>query len=252
MSRAETIRAAGIRILAIAALAVGVLGQAHAALIVGRWDPAFGAPYSNLGWRGSLTADIPDSCAGFSLRGTNLLLPLNCPSMNVLAADVEFYNTGNTGVTLETVNFEPTTELFAVIRDADNNVLGWTTYFTGSQQSESKIAQIDGSNPYFGLQLVYNLRTQQTDAYLWWTLNDPDACIQRNLGSYIVANLSPQYCFGGNGNPGRGGRSNPDNSPTLRAVVTFQEVPEPGSLALAGAALVLLALALRPHRRPAH
>jgi len=36
--------------------------SAHAAVYTGNWDPAFGAGYSGLGWKGEATFVIPDAC----------------------------------------------------------------------------------------------------------------------------------------------------------------------------------------------
>ena len=37
-------------------------GQAHGASFVGSWDPAFGSPFYNLGWEGTVQFTVPDQC----------------------------------------------------------------------------------------------------------------------------------------------------------------------------------------------
>lgn len=93
---------------AIAAAALlGAASPAHAIVYVGSFDPAFGAIFQNLGWRGSAEVVLPDACNGQT--GTFLnLSDLACGSGNFLTqkAKVEFYALNDTNkATIETLNF---------------------------------------------------------------------------------------------------------------------------------------------------
>jgi hypothetical protein len=88
--------------LALGLFALGVLGTAQAALYVGAWDPAFGNPYPNLGWRGSVTVFVPPSCDQAGTTGTvlvNNLPSATGPSCNgnaqVTSAQVVLYDLNN-------------------------------------------------------------------------------------------------------------------------------------------------------------
>jgi len=77
-----------LRLALIAAAAGAMLGPANAAVYTGNWDPAYGTPFPNLGWRGEATFVIPDIC------GTPATLSVfACPGMALLDATVEFYDT---------------------------------------------------------------------------------------------------------------------------------------------------------------
>src|SRR3954469_16382140 len=41
-------------------------GSAQAAVYSGRWDPSFGGIFPDLGWKGSATFILPDSCVGLT------------------------------------------------------------------------------------------------------------------------------------------------------------------------------------------
>ena len=45
----------------VAAAALGTAAPARAAAYVGAWDPTYGAPFTNLGWRGTVYFDLPAS-----------------------------------------------------------------------------------------------------------------------------------------------------------------------------------------------
>ena len=61
------------RSLALVALAAAAAGPAQAVYVVGNWDPDYGTPFGNLGWRGTITIEVPSAClaspvpAGYTL-----------------------------------------------------------------------------------------------------------------------------------------------------------------------------------------
>ena len=67
------------RSLALLALAAAAAGPAQAVYVVGNWDPAYGSPFGNLGWRGVVKADVPASCLA-QAAGTYPLIGLCSPA----------------------------------------------------------------------------------------------------------------------------------------------------------------------------
>jgi hypothetical protein len=235
------------RAAVIAVFALGFSGSASATFVVAEWDPAFGAPFSNLGWRGSLTADIPDTCTSQSFFGQSFTIAPNCPTpWSVVDARVQFYSLADTApvpATTEELDFTSLTRLLVVYRDSAGEVEGWTTYFTGARLSGNDPAALQASgvanlNAWFALQLTYSLRSGETEAVLRWNDNDPTACI--NALPPITSVLSSLFNFGSCFE----GRSDPSN----RAVATFRVVPAPGTLALVSAALGLAGAVTRRRR----
>lgn len=51
-----------IQISMFAAVAALGSGAAHSAVYTGSWDPSYGSPFPNLGWKGEATFYIPDAC----------------------------------------------------------------------------------------------------------------------------------------------------------------------------------------------
>jgi hypothetical protein len=81
-----------LRQVLMTAAAGAMLGSAHAAVYTGNWDPAYGVPFPNLGWRGEANFAVPDGC------GTPAVLSVfDCPGMAVLDAKVVFYDTSVSG-----------------------------------------------------------------------------------------------------------------------------------------------------------
>ena len=79
--------------LAVAGM-LGVAAPAHALLVSGSWDPAYGASFSGLGWNGTAEWFIPDACVGSS----GLVLNTDACSnggMSLMGATVNFYALGD-------------------------------------------------------------------------------------------------------------------------------------------------------------
>src|SRR4029453_15640182 len=49
-------------VLLTVAATLGSVGTAQAALYTGKWDPAYGAIFPNLGWEASAVFDVPAPC----------------------------------------------------------------------------------------------------------------------------------------------------------------------------------------------
>lgn len=96
-------------------------GSAQAAVYTGVWDPAFGAPFTNLGWRGNADFFVPDSCTP---EGT--VDVANAPSCGgqarVTLAQVEFYDLRSTAPhpdTIATLAFDPESLVIGTLRYVD-------------------------------------------------------------------------------------------------------------------------------------
>ncbi len=89
--------AAARRLLAGALLALSAALPAQAAIVVGTFDPAFGPFIPNLGFRGTVSVNVPDACfaqpAGFILNAD----ACSGNAMTMLSAHVELYNTTTPG-----------------------------------------------------------------------------------------------------------------------------------------------------------
>ena len=106
------------RTLALATLAVAGLGSAQATYVVGEWDPAYGAPFTNLGWRGTTTLAVDGSC--LLAPGTVINNGFSCPLMTVVSATVELYDLTNSLVTLDVLNFTSLVSLDYLVVDINN------------------------------------------------------------------------------------------------------------------------------------
>jgi hypothetical protein len=123
---------AGVRraLLAAAIAAGAITGPAQAAIVVGSFDPAFGAAIPNLGFRGTVTAFVPDACFAQPAGAILDTDPCSNGGMAVLTTSVDFYNVNTPG--------QPG---FAALNPAPafppGGVVGVVTGFDGvSQQNE--------------------------------------------------------------------------------------------------------------------
>ena len=110
-------------VLAAAALA----GQAQAAVYTGGWDPAYGAPFTNLGWRGTSSFAVPDSCEP---AGTaDISNATACGGLaQITSAQVELYDTQDAGqTTLAQLVFNPSSMLVNTLRYVGGDLTQLTT-----------------------------------------------------------------------------------------------------------------------------
>ncbi len=211
-----TTRAPWLRYLGGLACAAAMAMPAQAALVQGDWDPPYGAPFSDLGWRGSATIHVPTSCLAFS--GTVLNDTESCDEATVVSAIVELYNVASPEVTAETLIFTGATAVDSFFVQ-DGEVTAFSLFSTSRVQSNSPLAMI----PAFGTQALFELDISFTVVEEY-----PDVSVSTQ------ARL-PWYRFSGDSFEGG------DSS---IASVTVRTVAAPGSLGLAAAAL-LGAFALR-------
>lgn len=226
--------------LAAAVLAVAGAGTAQAAIYVGTWDPAYGAPFTagnnsfsidnipgayNLGWRGQEKIDVGSSCsAGVGAGLQTVAVGVNCTAQ-AISAFVQLYNAS---IPLDLVGLE-TLNWNAASLGAVNSLLyfngalvGFDTAFSTALQSAH--VKYLGDLVSFGLSLTYNLQASfGGDAFA-----ASDGPVP---GTTFVGPVLNWSTCGGDCGSGTNNRSIPIN-------FSVQVVPEPGSLALAALALI--------------
>ena len=65
-------------------LSLAAMAPARAAVIVGTFDPGFGGAFTNLGWRGSITLQVPDYCFTSALKRAQHTLDLMLEEMGIV------------------------------------------------------------------------------------------------------------------------------------------------------------------------
>ena len=204
---------------ACATLTVAAVGPAHATYVVGSWDPAYGMPFTNLGWRGTSTSDIPADCLALGNVGTVLNNGAACSLMSLVSARVEFYDLRDIGqTTVDTLDFSAAVAVSSIFLDTDTGALrGLGLRSLNSVLSTTPLARPGGTGvqAYFSLELV-TLTSGNSLARLHWGPNS-----ETGSGS----NDEAQY----------------PASVDVRVVPVPGVVPEPGSPALALAAFAALA-----------
>lgn len=200
--------AQSLRALATA-LSIGCLAPAQAAVYTGQWDPAYGAPFDGnpaLGWKGSAVFEVDDSCVALP-QPVDLL---SCPSFEVTSAEVVFYNDSAVGKpTVATLTFDGSSIDIFSAKFLTNGDLVWV--------------DSEFSNPINPPETFLNINDYKF--YLQFTTDG--------------VRMYHTLVTGGVNNPG----ACPETDPAVCGYsgdvveVTFQKVPEPGSLALVAAAL---------------
>jgi MYXO-CTERM domain-containing protein len=201
------------RLLAALAAAAALAGPAQAAFVQGDWDPPFGPPFPDLGWRGTTTIEVPLAC--LSLSGVIVNDGSLCPLMTVVNAEVQFYDVADTVPTVETLDFDALVAvdrifvLAGVVEAFALDSLG----FVFSNSPLGVTTPPPGAQAFFGLEVDFVIGSG-TEAVLAWKADDG----------------------------AEGGRSSPDFPAYVRITQTSDPapVPVPATLALTLAGLVLL------------
>jgi hypothetical protein len=187
----------------------GAVGPAQATLVVGSWDPPYGEPFPELGWRGSALFYIADDCK--TNDGVRVVI-LNCgvADMQVKSAKVELYNINNPDATLQVLDFSSDMWVLAAHFDANGVIDGVaaSTFFWALQPGLIPEAELSNGDPaYFKLVFDFDFQDGGTEAHLGYAIRQ---------GGII-----------------RGW----NNGEQFPATVALQVVPEPASAALLLAAL---------------
>lgn len=223
-------------------------GAANSALFRGAWDPRYGAPFDTppevLGWRGEVSFWIPEECIP-ALGGW--VSSKACANMRVETGEVVFYD-DLTSATIETFSYTSSSvDWFAAAFAADGSLTSIVSDYFDLRHPVSDFADIH----HYG----FSLQFIKSGVRMYHTLDidlgkvelgpiDPKLCLKFKLPGFICG-FSGTYSDG-------------TSAPAVS--VTFQRVPEPGSLALllvAGAVGLLVGARRRglvptlPSRRPA-
>lgn len=195
-------------------------GPAQAAVYTGVWDPTYGPPFSNLGWRGTADYFVPDSCVPTGTVDLNNATACGGGAI-ITAAQVQFYDITDTGqATISTLVFNPASMLVSTLRF----VSGELTQLTTSTSNLMHPAGLSG----FGV-------TAATSFGLDFTLTGPRLSWWKDC-SKCESEEERRLCLGGY-----------NDATNFAPAFVITRVPEPGTLALA--CLALLALAPRRLRR---
>lgn len=205
----STLQRAALALAGAAALA----GPAQAALVQGDWDPPYGVPFPELGWRGTATIFVPPAC--LALSGTVLNTGTLCPLMTVVNADVEFYDVDVPATTVETLDFDSLVSVDRIFVN-DGVVEAFALDSTGRVLSTSPLGVTvpGGEQAFFSLEIDFVL-SGGIEAVLRW---------------------------GGSETGPLGGRNDPGFPAfvDVRQLATPGAVPVPATLGLALAGLALL------------
>lgn len=225
----HTLRAA---LLGLATFAT--LGAAHATAYVGRWDPPYGDAFPNLGWRGEIVIDAPTNCgASPSFSG---IAPCAPGQAFVTSAYVELYllDTGPSFPTYNTLTFTPSSMNVNSLAFDNGTLLGAVTGRSNWIYDAAMDVEFALQFAYDGMAVAPSLpNVPGADTYsgpvLWYK---DMVCIREHHRRHDYDH--DDECERYKKVTGTNDLSSTETRPTL----SFNVVPEPGSLALVLAAML--------------
>jgi hypothetical protein len=186
-------------------LAAAVAGSARAATYSGVWDPAFGAPFTGLGWRGTATFFVPDTC---DPSGTAVISnsPLCGGNAIVTSAQVELYNDAAAGdPTVATLTFNPASMIIDTMSFVSGQLDQLTTSYSNFVNPPENLSAFGvGSSVEFAL--FFDISALSGPHLLWRN------CVESSFEPICTSGINDAAQF----------------PPEF----TITSVPEPGTLAL--------------------
>lgn len=214
-------RLAGSAAMMVAAAGLVFSGYAQGAQYTGKWDPAFGAAFPDLGWRGEATFFVPDACLaseGFVFNSGS------CSGMALINAEVEFYKLSDPGNAAfqETLLFGTPSSLVIGMTITDGmlaGVLGTFGYYV-----DSTLPLAGAPNTEFNLSFLNDIAILD---FKTWGPCEHVLSFAHSSGSCVIKRGFSDL------NPPEGG------TPFLTFTLVSTAVPEP-----AGSALIVLGLGM--------
>lgn len=207
----------------LAVMAAALAGTAHAAVYSGVWDPAYGSPFTGLGWRGTATYFVPDSCEP---GGTAIIY--NSPTCSgnaaVTSAQVVLYDDTMAGdPPVATLNFTPSSMVIGTMSFVSGDLKQLTTGVSNYINPTEDLSAFGvGSGVEFALFFDMNEDPALSGPRLLWR-----DCTCLVAATAYYDNDGPR-CVGGI-----------NDAAQFPPQFEITRVPEPGTLALVGAAFVV-------------